>query len=89
MKKVGLLLAVAATTSASWMQAGTSGFNITDICISGSGGLSCDGRQENEGLDIVSGSGGKWEKSGDKCGVSVVGSIQTPCGDLKGSEIPE
>jgi hypothetical protein len=71
------------------LNAGTSGFNITDICISGSGGLGCDGLEENESKDVVGGSNGKWEKEGGKCGNSTVGGISTPCGDLKGAEIPE
>ena len=69
-------------------QAGTSGSNVTGICLTAGPGVDCNAFAENAGLDLVSGSGGKWEFDGS-CGKFTIRSITLPCGTLKGSEILE
>jgi len=69
-------------------QAGTSGSNVTGICLTAGPGVECRGFAENAGLDLVSGSGGKWNSYGI-CGTFTIGSLTKLCGTLKGSEILE
>jgi hypothetical protein len=86
MKKIILGLSVMAFGMNT--QAGTSGSNVTGICLTAGPGVDCNARAGNAGFDLVSGSGGKWESNGI-CGTFTIGGITLPCGTLKGSEILE